>query len=312
MESSKISFVLVNWNALSFLVGCIDSIKKNTQGLSYEIILVDNASTDGSQIYIKNNYPEIILIENDSNLGFSKANNLGINASTGNLLFLVNTDVIVLEGCISQMVTFMIDNPSVGMAGPCIFNSDMTKQTSCSRYPGLWNHFCGALMLNKLFPNSAFLSSWRMDYWDHRSTKVVNVLSGCFWVIRRLSLEEVGLLDENFFIYGEDVDWSRRFNFSKWDVCFNSDAQAVHFGGASSSRMPIKFYLEMQIANLQYWRKHHGAIKVIGFKLIIVLHHVIRLSFRVVNALVRNRKNEIKASIKIQQSIAVIKWAPFA
>ena len=275
MSEIKISYVIVNWNGKSVLKGCLDSLQNESEGINCEIIVVDNNSNDGSQELIKKQYSNIILIENKDNLGFSKANNIGIAKSRGELLFLVNSDIIALENSIKNMLDYMDENLEVGMAGPKVFNHDMTKQTSCSNYPGLWNELCGAFALNKVFSNASLFSDWRMDYWDHMSERSVSVLSGCFWAIRRTALDDVGLLDERFFIYGEDVDWSRRFNNSKWKVKFNPESRIIHLGGASSSRTPIRFYVEMQIANLKYWNKHHSRVKVIAYKLILFIHHLI-------------------------------------
>ena len=310
MSEIKISYVIVNWNGKSVLKGCLDSLQNESEGINYEIIVVDNNSNDGSQELLKKQYSNIILIENKDNLGFSKANNIGIAKSRGELLFLVNSDIIALENSIKNMLDYMDENPEVGMAGPKVFNHDMTKQTTCSKYPGLWNELCGAFALNKVFSNTSLFSDWRMDYWDHMSERSVSVLSGCFWAIRRTALDDVGLLDERFFIYGEDVDWSRRFNNSKWKVKFNPEARIIHLGGASSSRTPIRFYIEMQKANLKYWKKHHSRVKVMAYKLILFIHHLNRVSARVIILLLKFKLNEIYDDFKIKRSLAVLKWLP--
>lgn len=312
MSELKISFIIVNWNAKDVLVGCIDSINQDVEGSDFEIIVVDNASEDGSQEFIKQNYPDIILIENRTNLGFSKANNIGVERSRGDLLFLVNSDIVVLQGCICEMASFMDRNGVVGMAGPRILNRDMTLQTSCSNYPNLWNLLSEALFLNRIFPGSQLFSGWRMSYWNHDRERQVDVLSGCFWVIRREALQEVGNLDERYFIYGEDIDWSRRFNSSRWEVRFNPRAQAIHLGGASSANSPVRFYLEMQKANLIYWRKFHNSVEVLGFKVVTILHHLIRITARICIALLRFKPGELKNNPKLQKSLAILKYFPLA
>lgn len=310
MSVIKISYVIVNWNGKDVLKGCLDSLQTESRGINYEIIVVDNNSSDGSQKLLKKQYPDVILIENKDNLGFSKANNIGIEQSKGELLFLVNSDIIALEHSIENMLDYMDKNPEVGMAGPKVFNHDMTKQTSCSKYPGIWNGMCGAFALNRVFPNSSFFSDWRMDYWDHMSERSADVLSGCFWAIRRKALDDVGLLDELFFIYGEDIDWSRRFNNSKWKVKFNPKSKIIHLGGASSNRTPIRFYIEMQKANLKYWKKHHSLLKVLAYKLILFVHHLIRALARTLILLLKFKLNEFPDDFKIKRSLAVLKWLP--
>jgi GT2 family glycosyltransferase len=241
-----------------------------------EIIVVDNGSEDGSQEAVRTEFPSVKLIENEANLGFAKANNIGIRAAKGRYVCVVNSDVRVMEGCIDALTDFMNLHPSVGLCGPQILWPDMSIQDSCRRFPSLWNNFCSGFKLDKLFPHSPVFSGEHMFYFAHNEQMKVDSLAGCFLMIRRESLDRVGLFDERYFIYAEEVDLCKRFRNSIWEVVFYPDAKAVHHHAASSSRDPIRFALEQQRSILKYWRKHHSAAIHLGFAVILALRCLTR------------------------------------
>jgi GT2 family glycosyltransferase len=302
-----VSVIIVSWNAKAHLVGCLRSLLEDHSSYSQEIIVIDNASTDGSPETVGKEFPQVKLIRNKENLGFAKANNIGIRTSTGRYVCLINSDVIVLEGCVVKMMEFMDKNSSAGLSGPRTLNPDRSLQHSCFRFPSIRNNLCHALGLNKLFPRSPFFSEPIMKYWPHNCERRVDALNGCFWMVRREALDKVGLLDEGFFFYGEDIDWCKRFHNVGWDVMFYPGAEAIHFGGASSKNAPIRFYLEMQKADLQYWRKHNGRSGQIIYWMIILLRHLVRLPFYILLYIVRPsaRRNAI---FKLKRALICICW----
>lgn len=302
-----LSIVIVNWNEKDFLVQCLESLlNQNVKG-KFEIIVVDNASTDGSQYIVQERFPSVKLICNDSNLGFAKANNMGIKQSSGNYICLINSDIVTIRDCLKDMMDYMNRHPAVGMLGPRILNPDMTLQPSCMGFPTLWNIFFRALALDSLFPKSALCGGRLMEYYAHDTIRSAEVLNGCFLMVRRKALAEIGLLDESFFIYGEDVDWCKRFRDSTWEVVFYPNAEAIHYGGASSSKAPIKFYIEMQRADLQYWIKHHGAAKSIVYTLTSLLHQLLRvIGYTVKYICVPSMRD--KSLFKIKRSLACLIW----
>ncbi|MBC2722687.1 MAG: glycosyltransferase family 2 protein [Desulfosporosinus sp.] len=302
-----ISIIIVSWNTREILRKCLESLCNHTRNISFEIIVVDNNSSDGSPEAVEREFPQVKLIRNQENLGFAGANNIGIKAGSGRYVALVNSDIIVLGDCIRRMTEFMDENPSVGMAGPRILNPDRTLQVSCRHFPSIWNNLCQVLGFNKVFPKSALFSEPLMKYWSHDAQQKVDVLSGCFWVVRRKALDEVGSLDENFFIYGEDIDWCRRFQQSGWDVMFYPGAEAIHFGGASSSNAPIRFYLEMQRADLQYWRKHHGNLGRLAYWTIILVRQLVRMPIYACQYVFSKQRRET-ALFKLKRSFVCIKW----
>ena len=299
-----VSIVILSWNTRQMLCQCVESVCARTNQINYEIIVVDNASSDGSADAVANQFPQVKLIRNKENFGFARANNIGIRASTGRYVCLINSDVIVQDGCIEKLMEFMDKNPSVGLAGPRILNPDGGLQVSCRHFPSFWNNLCQVLGFNKLFPKSVFFSEPFMKYWSHDEIRKVDALSGCFWMVCRKALDEVGLLDEDFFFYGEDIDWCKRFHKAGWDVVFYPEAAAIHFGGASSSNAPVRFYIEMQKADLHYWRKHHGRLGQSAYWMIILLRQLVRLPVYVLIYIFR-RDNAI---FKLKRNIVCIRW----
>jgi GT2 family glycosyltransferase len=271
------------------------------------VIVVDNASTDGSPEAVCAALPTVRIIRNTANQGFAKANNIGIRASSGDYLFLINSDVVVKENCFSRMVQYMDEHPHVGLLGPRITGADGRVQRSCMAYPSLWNTFARALALDTLFPSSKLLGGQLLTYWGHDETRAVEVINGCFWLVRRSALDHVGLLDERFLIYGEDIDWCKRFNESGWKVVFYPDAEAIHYGGASSANSPVKFYVEMQRATYQYWRKHHSRLASATFLSINLLYHAVRIVGEVMAYPLMHRRR-VTTGQNIARAWASIAW----
>jgi GT2 family glycosyltransferase len=304
--SCAISIVVVTWNAKEFVDKCLASLQAQTAGATSEIIAVDNASSDGTYELIRDAFPSVKLIQSGSNCGFAKANNLGIAQCRGDYVFLVNPDVVLGNDCLASLCCYMDEHPEVGIAGPKILNPDLTIQESCKEFPTLWNSFCRALALDRLLPQYRLFSGQLMRYWAHDSAREVDILSGCFWVVRSSALAEVGLLDEGFFMYAEDRDWCKRFWDAGWHVVYYPGAEAIHYGAASSSREPVRFYLEMSRANLRYWKKHHGAAGAAAIRLVMLLHETLRILGNAIIYVVRppHRRNVFR---NLQRSFACAK-----
>ncbi len=265
----------------------MDSIRKTGGSLVRQVIVVDNASTDGSQEMVTEQFPEVTLILSSENLGFARANNLGIQQASGDLLALVNSDVIVHPECLQKLVEFLAKHSDVGLVGPKVLGSDGELQRTCRLLPTVWNTLCRTLVLDSLFPNHHWFSGREMRHWNHENQAEVEVLSGCFWLARRVAVEEVGGLDERFFFYAEDVDWCKRFHDTNWKVVFVPQATATHFGGGSSSNAPLRYSIEMLRANLVYWNKHHGLLGKSLYYLLSITYHGVRLVPRAVENLGR-------------------------
>jgi len=294
-----LSIIIVSWNAKAYLLECLQSLKSEANSCQAEIIIVDNASTDGSVEAVREEFSHVKLVVNTANLGFAKANNIGIEQSAGRYICLVNSDVKVLQGCLASMLAYLDHHPHVGLLGPKVFNPDLTLQRSCWKFPTLGNSLSRALGLDTIFPH--------LTFFPHDTAGVVEVLSGCFLMARREALDQVGLLDENFFMYAEDVDWCKRFGDAGWQAVYLPTATIIHFGGGSSSQAPVKFYIEQQRANLQYWKKHHQRSARAGFFVISLFYQVIRtLRAIVLFGLKPSHRQETK--MKLKRSLACAGW----
>lgn len=271
-----VSIVIVNWNTKELLLDCVQSLFDETLDSRIEIIVVDNASTDGSVDALRERFPQVRVFENSANLGFAKANNVGIRKASGRYVCLVNSDIVLLDRCIDRMCRFMDDCPDVGALGPATVDGEMRARNNCREFPSLRNLMCEALYLNQLFPGVHLLRGRILDNPSSVETRSVEVLSGCLLMIRRETLKDVGLLDESFFIYGEDNDWCKRADMAGWKRQLYVNARAIHYGGASSSKKPLRFIIEMRKAQRQYWRKHHRRTTVAVHFAIMVLHHSLR------------------------------------
>jgi GT2 family glycosyltransferase len=205
------------------------------------------------------------------------------------------------------MHQFMLENPAVGVLGPQMLCPDGGIGRSYMRFPTVWRSFCYASGLSTLSGGHAPFAGFLMRDFDNRSTAEVEVLNGWFLMVRRSALAEVGILDDSFFMYGEDIDWAFRFHQANWKSVYFSGARALHYGGASSAAAPTRFFVEMYRANLQYWRKHHGKLGHLAYWMILVLHHVVRaIGYAVVDIATGRSRPEL--NLKAGRSATCLKW----
>ena len=280
-----ISAVIVAWNAKSYLELCLESLEAAPPRRSMETLVVDNASADGTSEMVRARFPHVKLIRSEENLGFAKGNNVAIRQCQGRFIALVNPDVIVLPGCLDALADFLDQNPKVGNVGPRVLNPDMTLQSSCRRFPTLWNNLCDSTGLATRFKNSRLFAGEHMWFFPHDRTMAVDVLVGCFSFIRRETFDAVGLLDEKIFMYGDDVDWCRRCWKAGWEVVFFPGARAIHDRGKITAPYPVRFALAQQKSVLYYWSKYHSIFGVLGIRCILLFRHLLRYTFAVLSRL---------------------------
>jgi GT2 family glycosyltransferase/lipopolysaccharide/colanic/teichoic acid biosynthesis glycosyltransferase len=260
----ELSIIIVNYNVKAFLQNCLLSIRKAIEKIDSEIIIVDNASDDGSVELIKKNFPEIKLIESQTNLGFSKANNLGLKVSQGKYICLINPDTIVEEDTFRVMIAFMESNPEVGLAGCKILNPDGTFQLACRRsFPTPWVAFTKIIGLSRLFPKSKLFARYNLTYLDENQSYEVDAVSGSFMFLRREVYEKIGGLDETFFMYGEDLDYCYRVKQAGYKVYYVHSTQIIHFKGESTKRSNIDELKHFYDAMRLFVRKHFSGSWII-------------------------------------------------
>ncbi len=304
---AELSIIVVSWNAKRYVEECLDSLAHQSLNIVTETIVVDNASSDGTPEMVSSRFPGVTLIRNDVNLGFATANNIGIRASKGRFVCLVNSDVNVPEGCLQTMYNFMQQHPGIGVSGPRMIAPGGFVARSYMRFPTVWNSLCTALTLGSIFKGSPRFGGVLMNDFDNTATSAVDVLNGWFLLIRREALNQVGLLDESFFMYGEDIDWSYRFHQAGWPRVYFAGAQALHYGGASSKAASTRFYIQMYRANLQYWKKHHTSLGVLGYWLTALLYHLLRAAGHSLMYIFR-RSEHVDAPLKVKRSAFCLAW----
>jgi GT2 family glycosyltransferase len=223
-----------------------------------EITVVDNASTDNSLKMVRTEFPEVRLIENTRNLGFARACNQGIDISQGRYVMLLNSDARVENDALRLLVRFADANPEAGIIGPKVLNPDGSLQYSCRRFPtlaaGLFRHS----FLGCLFPHNPYTRDYLMADWHHREPQDVDWVSGAAMLIRKGLLEDVGLLDERFYMYCEDVDLAYRAREKGWSVVYFPEAVVVHAKGRSSDKDPNRMIREFHKSMYRFFRKHYA------------------------------------------------------
>jgi GT2 family glycosyltransferase len=302
-----LSIVIVSWNTKKLVSECLQSLENCRRSVPMDIILVDNASSDGTVELVREQFPDLRLMRNDANVGFARANNIGINLSTSKYVCLINSDVQVSEVCLQSMLEYMEHHPDIGMLGPKMVLPDGSVGQSCMRFPTVWNWLCRALALDTVFKGSKMFGDFLMSDFKYDRITDVEALTGWFWMVRREAIDQVGLLDERFFMYGEDIDWPKRFHQGGWRVVFYPEAEAFHHCAASSSSAPTRFYIEMNRANMQYFRRHHNRLAVVGFWLAILVHELVRITGYGIVYVFQRRVRE-SAGQKVRRSVACFLW----
>ncbi|TDI83934.1 MAG: glycosyltransferase [Caldithrix sp.] len=252
-----LSLIIVNYNVKEFLEQCLISVQKALKGISAEILVIDNSSADGSAELLRQEFPDLRLTLNSRNVGFAKASNQGLQIARGKFIALLNPDTLVQEDTFSKMLDFFRDRPKIGMLGCKILNPDGSLQLACRRsFPKPWVAFTKLSGLSYLFPKSKLFGKYNLTYLDPDDSYEVDAISGSFMMIRREVLEDVGDLDESFFMYGEDLDWCFRTREKGWQVVYFPETQIVHFKGESSKRAHFDNLKQFYIAMELFVKKH--------------------------------------------------------
>lgn len=253
----SLSIVIVNYNTEALLKDCLQSVYAGVNGTPLRILVVDNNSHDNSVAMVKSCFPRVQVVENRCNVGFSKANNLVISRSDSDYVLLLNPDTLIIEDAIERMVKFMDEHPKVGIAGCKVLNRDGTLQLACRRsIPTPRVAFFRLTGLSRLFPKSKVMAEYNMTYTSPEETHEVGAVSGAFLMIRKKAIDEIGLLDERFFMYGEELDWCLRARRAGWAVMYHPAAQIIHYKGESTKHNSRKAAIEFYRAMYLFHKKH--------------------------------------------------------
>jgi GT2 family glycosyltransferase len=251
-----VSIIIVAWNVKDLLLDCLKSVYEQTQGIDFEVIYVDNASKDGSVETVAAEYPAVKIIKNEQNMGFIKANNQAIPHCKGRYVLLLNSDTVVLDNAIAKTVKFADAHPEAAVVGCKVLNRDMTLQRACFMYPSVLNTFLAATYLYKIFPKSRFFGRERMTWWAFDEPGNVEVVCGCCSLVRKTAIDQVGVMDPTYFVYGDDPDWCYRFSKAGWKVMFTPSAEIIHYGGQNTRQMARKFRWQLLGSRLIFMKLH--------------------------------------------------------
>jgi len=262
---TKISLIILSWNTKNLLRNCLKSvISQSKLSLSeMEIIVVDNASTDGSQEMVSKEFPEVKLIKNKQNLGYAKGNNLGVRAASADFLMILNSDTLIKPGSIEKLIDFLEASPGLSIVGPRLLNSDGTPQANCGRFPDLW---VSAVMLFK-----EHFGGSRLVRYSPSVSGEVDWLMGAAFLARKKVFEKIGGFDEKIFMYMEEVEWFYRAKQAGFKAYFLKEAEIVHLGRGSSTTGRKEPILNIYKGLIYFFRKHKSLPELIILRVMLKL-----------------------------------------
>ena len=306
-----LSIVIVNWNTRDLLRSCLKSIYAETKGPSFEIFVIDNASQDGSAEMIEQQFPKVHLIRNTDNVGFARANNQAIARCKGRYILLLNPDTIVLDKALVKMVQFLDSHPTIGALGCKILRENGKIDPRCARhFPTLLGDLFEQTKLSAKFSKSKLFGGYLMTYWDHNSDREVDVLSGACMMIRKEVIERVGPMDEDFFMYGDDIEWCYRIKRAGWKIFYYSKAAIIHIGDQSSKAVIARMGIEKLKSRCKFYRKHYGTLYAWAYKSLLLLITIAKQLVFWTKLLLSDKKEEKRHQYqkKIASNGRVLKW----
>jgi GT2 family glycosyltransferase len=262
-----VSIVIVSFNTREVLRECLQSVERESDGLTIEILVVDNHSSDGSPEMIEQEYPQIRFFRSDVNLGFGAANNIALEQAQGRYVVLLNSDAFLCAGALRLAVTHMDETPRAGLAGGKLVGRDHSWQPSARMFPSLWSDAFVFTGLAGRFPKSRLFGHFDRTWADQSVASEVDWVPGAFSIIRAETLMKVGYFDPAFFLYSEEVDLCRRIQAAGYQIWYWPDIVVIHIGGESSRQVKTlemsstgaQLILWRMRSTLLYYRKHHGA-----------------------------------------------------
>ncbi len=326
MNNKDLTISIVSYNTQDLLRNCLNSIYQNSGEYEFEVIVVDNNSKDGSAEMVDKEFPQVKLIRNKENVGFARANNRAIRQSRGRYILLLNSDTVVISDALSKMVDFMDSHPKCGAVGGKMVMSDLTAQPSIRTYLDLKALFISFFGLKNLFPPKyrgfvikllgpllgQTVRSYLDCYRDEKSPISVDDVPGACFCVKREVVEEVGLLDENFFMYYEDTDWSIRIKKRGWELYILPEALIIHYARQSANKVFNRTFVARCKSTYYYFRKHGDKKSILLLKLIIIFALLLRIAaLSFYYPFMKNRRRqEIKARVRTYWE--VIKFSPNA
>lgn len=305
-ESRLLTIIIVSFNTKNILRECLNSVKKYTVGIESETFVVDNDSSDGSVEMVSKEFPEVKLIVNTENVGFAAGNNIALKKASGRHVLLLNSDVFLLPETIEKTVKFMDENRNCGILGVKLLSEDGSIQPSARKLPSPWNKFLVISGLASKFPKSRFFGSPDYSWWSHNEVREVGWVPGAYFLIRAELLKEIGLLDERYFMYFEEIDYCLQAIRAGWKVIFYPDGEVIHLRGQSSAatkkqitktgKQLIGFRVKSEF---RYYRKNFGVLSLF-------LSAGVEVFWKGLTLLKNITKNDDYSKIKKEEAILIL------
>ncbi len=270
-----LSIIIISFNTRETTLRCLRSVFDNLDGVAAEVIVVDNASADGSADAIAAAFPQVVLIRNPDNAGFGAANNLAMRQAKGDAFLLLNSDAFLTAGALPAMLRALHEKPDIGLVGPRLLNADGTLQRSCYRFPSPLVAWLEALWISAVAPARSVLGDYRR--WGHDQPFEPEWVIGACMMLRRSVYEAVGGFDSGFFMYAEETDWQKRMHAGGWKIVFTPAAQVTHLGGASGADDKPKINKYFFESGDYYYRKHHGLLGMYSARMAVTVGGLLRL-----------------------------------
>ncbi len=285
---ADLSIIIVSWNVCDFLAACLDSIRAHTGDLDVEVIVVDSYSNDGTVEMVRERYPWVKFLPQSQNIGFVRGNNLGLHEAQGRYLMLLNPDTEVLDDALPRMVTYLDQNPAVGIVGPHTLNSDGTVQSTRRRFPTLLTAVFESTWLQPIAPQSILDHYYARDIRD-TDTADVDWVQGSALMMRRKVYGQIGGLDEQYVMYSEEMDLCKRARAGGWRAVYMGDAKIIHHGGKSSEQSPFK-HAYFESSKLRYFRKFHGPIAATALRIFIICGYLAQMTVEWVKGMLGHKR----------------------
>lgn len=258
----NISIVIVNWNVRDYLRRCLTSVYKFTQDLEFEVFVVDNNSSDGSQAMVREDFPRARLIASPVNLGFARGNNLALGRCRGRYIIILNPDTELVDNGFKEMALFMEANPFVSVLAPRLIYPDGSLQRSCRNFPTVLMDFWESLYLNEAFPESNVFNRYLMGMWEHNEPRDVDQPYGACLMIRDEVLKKIGFFDGRFFMYYDEVDLCYRIKKAGGRIYYLPSVKVIHHSNKSSNQVSLKCECYKAKSRLMFFKKHYGILAV--------------------------------------------------
>jgi N-acetylglucosaminyl-diphospho-decaprenol L-rhamnosyltransferase len=305
-----VSVLITNWNGQKMLEDCLRSLRRKTTSVTYEIVVVDDGSTDGSVEMLRREFPDVLLLQNQQNLGFVRANNRGVQATRGRYVLLLNSDTILPRDSVGILARFLDDHPGTGVCGAWLKNADGSSQVSYGWFPSLLQAIVDALFLNSLFPESNLPKLAAFPPARVHHPKPVCYVSGAAFMIRHSLIETLGLFDERFIAYCEEVDLCYRVRHAaRQEVYFVPEATVLHLGGGSYGKLP-EYRIQLVYSGYdRFLKKYHGGFYTLSTRVLYAWHHGVKALARFARWLISGKRTRAQRHAMLRHALLSVRFS---